>query len=147
MTFIYYIEQMQQLVQQIHKARKKLRKQYGEQYLTTQSWYALQQYEAALEKSEQLFDFCYELVLLHDEMTEPESQQIIQRSIHTRMESFIGYVAFQEQLMTVWQESGAHENILTIGQRVTDALKEASTACAQYLQQHHDVRSDDSSLN
>ena len=146
MTFIYYIEQLQQLVQHIHIARQKLREQHGEQYLTTQSWYALQQYEASLEKSEQLFDFCYELVLLHDEMTDVDSQQIVQRSIQMRMESFIGYVDFQHQLMTVWQQSGAEANILQLGQRVSDALTEASAACVDYLTTH-DSRLDDSSFN
>lgn len=146
MTFIYYIEQMQQLVQHIHIARQKLREQYGEQYLTTQSWYALQQYEASLEKSEQLFDFCYELVLLHDEMNDPDSQQIIQRSIHMRMESFIGYVSFQDELMTVWKQSGAEKNILALGQRVSDALNAASAACEQYLSTH-DSHLDNSSFN
>lgn len=146
MIFIYYIEQLQQLVQHIHIARQKLREQHGEQYLTTQSWYALQQYEASLEKSEQLFDFCYELVLLHDEMTDVDSQQIVQRSIQMRMESFIGYVDFQRQLMTVWQQSGAEADILQLGQRVSEALNEASAACAHYLTTH-DSHLDDSSFN
>ncbi|WP_010289622.1 hypothetical protein [Kurthia massiliensis] len=145
MTFIHYIEQMQYLVQHIHKARQQLRQQYGEQYLTTQSWYALQQYEAAIEKAEQLFDFCFELVLLHDEIDDAHSQHIIYRSIHARMESFIGYVQFQQQLMDVWQQSDALTSILDIGERVMQVLHEASDACTTYLLKNDDA--DDVSFN
>lgn len=133
MTFGSHIDAMQHLMNDIHKARENLRKKMGEVYLTSQSWYALQQYKATLEKCEQMFDFCFELTLLHNEMTDDASQKIIYKSVQNRMMDFIGYVAFQQHLLTIWQESDITPAILKLGKRIQQTLNSAASDLKRYL--------------
>lgn len=133
MTFGTHIDAMQHLMNDIHKTRENLRKKMGEEYLTSQSWYALQQYKTTLEKCEQMLDFCFELTLLHNEITDTASQKIIYKSMQNRMIDFIGYVAFQQHLLTVWQDSDITSAILKLGTRIQHTLDSAANDLKRYL--------------
>ena len=133
MTFGTHIDTMQYLMNDLHNAREQLRNEMGEEYLTSQSWYALQQYKATLEKCEQMFDFCFELALLHNEINDAASQKVIYKSMQNRMIDFIGYVAFQQHLLSVWQESDITATILNLGIHIQHTLDAAASDLKRYL--------------